>query len=136
MSENTNEHLEELRTQAEKLGIKVDKRWKEERLQEEIDARGEADLDNAPKGDDIDSVIAGMIPKMAKSTSIDLNRHQIQASIYMRLEKWAEKKGIENWETHLPKHIKQIKDVCDARYEAVQQYREQSRRERERRATL
>lgn len=29
--------LDELRAEAEKLGVKVDKRWKEERIQQEID---------------------------------------------------------------------------------------------------
>jgi len=35
--ESENDELDELRAQAEELGVKVDKRWKEDRIQQEID---------------------------------------------------------------------------------------------------
>lgn len=118
---------EALQAEASELGIDVDARWGEARLKEEIAKAGKP-------VNGIDSVLKEMIPKMADAASEDLNRHQIQASIYVRLEKWAEKKGIEDWDSILPKHMGLVKEAADARHEKVQRVR--AERARQRRARL
>lgn len=76
-----------------------------------------------------DTQIRAMITEMAKGVSIDLNKHQIQASILTRLEKWANKKigsdgGVmcPDWESRLPKYVSLITKVSNERYERVQAF--------------
>jgi hypothetical protein len=70
----------------------------------------------------LDTQIRTMIVDMAKGVSIDLNKHQIQASILTRLEKWANKKinsdgGVmcPDWDSRLPKYVQLITQVSNER---------------------
>lgn len=74
----------------------------------------------------LDTQIRQMIVDMAKGVSIDLNKHQIQASILTRLEKWANKKinsdgGVmcPNWDSRLPKYVQLITQVSNERFAKV-----------------
>jgi hypothetical protein len=74
----------------------------------------------------LDTNIRNMIVEMAKGVSTDLNKHQIQASILTRLEKWANKKinsdgGVmcPDWDSRLPKYITLITQVSNERFTKV-----------------
>lgn len=79
------------------------------------------------------AAVPGMIEKMAKDTSLDLNKHQIQASILGRLENWAKKRGLDDeWMLELPKHLPLVRQVADARYAATERFKERNRLEKAR----
>lgn len=78
------------------------------------------------KETDLDAQIRAMIIDMAKGVSIDLNKHQIQASVLTRLEKWANKKinsdgGVmcPDWDSRLPEYVQLITQVSNERYAKV-----------------
>lgn len=79
-----------------------------------------------------DQAVKAMIDQMSRNVSIDMNKHQIQASILCRLEAWAEKKGID-WDSRLPKYMKHIKECSEARYQRVQNFLAKQREQREQR---
>lgn len=89
------------------------------------------------KADELDKIIRDMIPRMAEGSSIDLDKHRIQASIFSRLESWAKKQqfdhtgkrkegniferaGVENWDSILPKYVSLVSKVSDERSKAVE----------------
>jgi len=79
------------------------------------------------------AAVPQMIEKMAKDTSIDLNKHQIQASILGRLENWAIKSDLEDeWMQELPKHLPAIRKAAEDRYEKAERFKERNRLEKAR----
>lgn len=80
----------------------------------------------------LDQAVRSMIDKMSRNVSIDMNKHQIQASILCRMEAWAERKGVD-WDSRLPKHMKFIKECAEARYGRVQNFLAKQREQREQR---
>lgn len=77
----------------------------------------------------LDTNICNMIDAMSRNVSIDMTKHQIQASILTRLEKWANKKiGSDgqvicpDWESRLPKYITLIGRVSAEREQRVKTF--------------
>lgn len=77
----------------------------------------------------LDTNIRNMIDAMSRNVSVDMNKHQIQASILTRLEKWANKKiGSDgqvicpDWETRLPKYITLIGKLAAEREARVKAF--------------
>lgn len=77
----------------------------------------------------LDTNIRNMIVAMSKNVSVDMNKHQIQASILTRLEKWANKKiGSDgqvicpDWEKRLPQYITLIGKVSAERFARVEAF--------------
>jgi hypothetical protein len=89
----------------------------------------EVKIEEAKKPDPesiLDTNIRGMIDAMSRNVSIDMTKHQIQASILTRLEKWANKKiGSDgqvicpDWEKRLPQYIILIGKVSADREKRV-----------------
>lgn len=73
------------------------------------------------KANQFDEMVKAMIDKMSRNVSPDLNKNQIQASIYTRLENWAKKQGID-WDSQLPRFIKHIGACAEARHQRVQKF--------------
>lgn len=128
------DELDDLIKEAKALGIKVDRRMSEETIRAKIEAEGEG-VDTNPQHEPVNpfAPVSGMIEKMAKATSLDLNKHQIQASILGRLEGWAKKQGLEDeWMAQLPKYTAQIREVAEQRHEKVKRFLERNQLEKQR----
>lgn len=118
---------DELIEEAKTLGVEADRRMSEATIQEKIDAV------RKPPGHSPFAAVPEMIRKMAAATSIDLNKHGIQASILNRLENWAKKMGLDDeWQAEMPKHIKLIREVSEERYEKAERFKERNRLEKAR----
>lgn len=76
--------------------------------------------------------VPAMIKRMADGVSTDLNKHQIEASIYGRLEQWAAKTGREDWEENMPRFVKVVREAAAARHEKAEKFKERNRLERQR----
>lgn len=94
------------------------------------------------KGDALHSQIMTMIDAMARNVSVDLTKHQIQASIYSRLENWAKKElkkpvnvftsaGVENWDSILPKYVSHVSKCSEERHARVENYMAQKKAQRQ-----
>lgn len=96
-----------------------------------VETTAAAPVDQADKQtskvDELHSIILSMIPKMVDGTTIDLNKHQIQASVYSRLENWSNKQlknpsgifqqaGVDNWDSQLPKYVSLVSKLSEERH--------------------
>jgi len=80
--------------------------------------------------------IMGMIDQMARNVSVDKNKHEIVASIFTRMEQWANKQlakpgnvfevaGVEGWESLQPKYINHITKCAEERIKRVDAWRQE-----------
>lgn len=81
----------------------------------------------------LDERIRATIDAMSRTVSVDFNQHQIAASIYGRLEKWAAKNKIEDWDSMLPKYVTWVKQCSDARHARVKAFLEKRRSQKQNR---
>jgi hypothetical protein len=89
------------------------------------------------KADELHTIILNMIPKMIEGTTMDMNKHQIQASVYSRLEFWANKQmkdpaslfnqaGVESWDHALPRYVSLVSKLSEERHNKNEKIKERA----------